>query len=101
MQRFPFDWRSPLGYLAIMTIQYIMQMYAHKIVACVLVIAAGFYLYSVTAIKSMKISLSSIQRKSHDKNERLREELFEFLEFHSRMKQLSNRLHSPSIGVLI
>lgn len=73
-----------------------MQVYVLWIVACILALSVGFYLFSITASKSMKTTLASINRNVHKKrkHEQLPEKLFELLKVHSRIKQLSHSLNS-------
>lgn len=91
MDRFPFDWKNPVGYLIAVTFQYFKELYLLRIAACALVLAIGCYLISIAMSKSLKVSLFGINHTAGDKSERKRlmERLIEFLEFYSRAKQLS------------
>lgn len=91
MYRTPFDWRNPIGYLVAVTMQYVMIMYLLSTVGCALVFAIASYLFSIAMSKSIKLNLCSINRKAGDEIHRMRlmEQLVEFIEYHSRVKQLS------------
>lgn len=91
MERFPFDWKSPFEYLMAMAIQIIATTYSFTIAACILSLSVGFTLFLFAMSKVAKISVICINQKAGDKTARKRilEQLIEFLEFHSRMKQLS------------
>lgn len=89
--RFPFVWRNPFGFLIAIVIQYTMISYASMIGACVIAFALGFYLYTIAMTKCIKGSLFSINRNAQLKIKRkcIFKQLVEFIEFHSKVKQLS------------
>lgn len=73
-------------------VQYAIILYIMRIVACVLMLAIGAYLYFVALSKIIKGSLFSINRNAQAKRANqsiLLERIIEFLDLHSSVKQLS------------
>lgn len=74
-------------------IQYIMLKYALKVAACILALSIGFYLYAMAMCKCIRQKLFAIGQNSKAsariKHIRIWDQLIEFIEFHSRVKQLS------------
>lgn len=93
-KRFPFDWKTPCGYLAAITMQYAIIVYGLQVGACAASLAFGCYFYVMAATKCLKQNLSAIKQSAKRKSDRkfIREQLVEFVEFHSHTKQLSIKL---------
>lgn len=74
-----------------MVIQYVILVYAAIIGACDITMAVGSYLYGIAMSECVKGTLNEINRHVHDKTNKARivEEIIEFVQFHSRVKQLS------------
>lgn len=64
--------------------------YGLKIGACVIALGFGTYLYGISFSKCIKHNLFAINRSAQDETERneIWNQLIEFIEFHSRAKQL-------------
>lgn len=91
LHRFPFNWRTPFGYLSAFILQYMALKYVVMVGACIIVLAIGLYFYLIALSKSMKRSLLSIHQNSTDKTKRtiIWGQFTEFIDFHSKVKQFS------------
>lgn len=91
IQRLPFDWQNPFGYLIANIIYYILILYELMIGACVISFGFGSYLVGIAMSKSIKSSLYSIDQSIRVKSEKnlLFDQLTEFIQLHSITKQLS------------
>lgn len=90
LARFPFDWKNPLGFAIAIGVQHKTFTYLVYIGACVLALGFGCYSYLMAMAECIKQNLCAIRRnirKSRQKKH-LWEQLKEFIEFHSRAKQL-------------
>lgn len=87
--RLPIDWRSPLGYLVVMASVQIEVFYMMLIAACVIALGVGAYLYVVASCKCIKGSLFAIGRSGNRNN--FFDQFNEFIQFHTRVKQLSRK----------
>lgn len=70
-----------------------MLSYIFLISACVIIPSTESYIYVMAMSKCMKINLLSISKNAEDKVE-IREKFIEFIEFDSRVKQLSSLIFS-------
>lgn len=61
------------------------------VIACLVDVGSGSYLYASAAAKCLEASFLSINKKAHRKTQRtlIRGQFVETLQFHSRMMQLS------------
>lgn len=100
IQRFPFDWKNPFGYFVAIELLYLISSSALFIVGCVLAIGVGNLLFAIAMSKSLKVTLYSINQKAYDKSDRkcFVEQLIELIEFHSIVKQLSEKKGRPPRG---
>lgn len=91
LDRLPFDYKSPLGFLLAIAIQYTMLVYALLFGSCVVALGIGFFLYEMAASKCIKTTLFSINRNIHAETDaaQIMEQLIEFLQFDSQHEQLS------------
>lgn len=89
--RFPFDWRNPLGYLIALALQCVVVSYLLLVGSCGMALAIGSYLYFMASNKCIKGNLLSInQWTGGNKNsQQISNQFIEFIQFHSRVKQLS------------
>lgn len=90
-ERFPFDWRNPLGFFIAISIQYTVATHLLAICACVMNLAVGSFLYAIGLCDFIKGYLLSINQNARARADPsiLLEQLTEFLEMHSSLKQLS------------
>lgn len=91
--RLPFDWRNPIGYLVVITLQYTANVYFFPFAACLVAYALGILLHVLSVATDIKTDLKMINENAKIKQNRLMtlERLFEFIEFHSKLKELSIR----------
>lgn len=90
-KRFPFDRRRPTGYLAAVTLQFIMSTYGFVLVANLSCFGIGFYFLALPLIDDLKRILKSINKSLKIKADRpsVTAKLTEFIQIHSMAKQLS------------
>lgn len=89
--RFPFDWRNPIGYLVALTLQYTANVRFFKLVACLVATGLGAFSFELSMTTHVKTDLKLINESAKMKENRLStlKRLSEFIEFHSRLKELS------------
>lgn len=90
--RLPFNWQTPFGYLIAGAIQYVMLLHALMIGASAVSLAFGCYFYAIAMTKCIKGSLFSISQSIDSETSNrtcIFEQIFEFIEFQSRVKKLS------------
>lgn len=90
-KRFPFDRRKPAGYLAAVTLQFIMSTYGFALVANMSCFGIGCYFFALSLIDDLKSILESISKSLKHKMDRpsIPAKLTEFIQIHSMAKQLS------------
>lgn len=91
MRRFPFDRKNPIGYLAAVSLQFIMSTYGFALVANMSCFGIGCYFFALTLTDDLKNILKSINKISKIKKKRseIAAKLTEFIKIHSMAKQLS------------
>lgn len=90
--RLPFDWKTPPGYLVAIAIQYTMISYAAIIGSSVTTFGIGTYLYVIASCECIKENLLSMRMTNgNDANGESVEQLIEFIQFHSLVKQLRRK----------
>lgn len=94
-QRFPFDTKNPIGYLAACILQYIHLAYEIFFISNLVTLAVGAYFFALTAIKDLKDLLRSINdqcavAKTVEERLQARNLVREFVQVNSALKQLSN-----------
>lgn len=86
--RFPFDWKTPFGYLIAFRLQYITLAHVFQFIALLVSVGIGFFLLTITMLKDLKRTVRAL--KSYNQNEMLSmNQLYDFIKFHSITKQLS------------
>lgn len=100
-KRFPFDRRKPTGYLAAVTLQFIMSTYGFALVANLSCFGIGCYFFALSLIDDLKSILESISESLKIKTDRpsIPAKLTEFIQIHSMAKQLSWFDHCYTIVV--
>lgn len=90
--RFPFDYRSPLGYLVTGPIEYGIEWCIAGCSNCasIMVIGSGFMLISLTKDLSTELRNCNEISENPTKQFELYKKLSEFVELHSDAKQLSD-----------
>lgn len=85
--RFPFDPKSPIGYLLTGFIEYVILSYEYYMNASTLGLAIGAFWFAISATKETQRILHSIKEKVLENELKI---LFpEFIQFHGMVKQLS------------
>lgn len=94
INRFPFDWQNPFGFLVAIALQYALTTYTFMIASPIIAMAIASHLYAIALSKVIKGSIffinRSAQAKKTDQSICL-EQIVEFLELHSSAKQLSRK----------
>lgn len=92
IERFPFDWKTPLGYLVAIALEYVVVSYVLLIAACLIIFGISAYLYIIALSKCIKGSLFAIGRRTQNKrNRHISDRFIEFAQFHGQVKQLSTK----------
>lgn len=92
--RFPFDWKTPIGYFVAIILQHIISAISFTVVACALSYAIGGCLIAFSMLKEIRRILSKINRnaKSSRNDQRTVHHLTRtYIQLHSDLKQLSAR----------
>lgn len=90
--RYPFDWKNPLGYLVVVTHQYVVAGYCSKFLFCAASSAIGCCAFLISIIrKQVKNDLKLINANAaSDRNHSLTLKLVaDFVGIHSFLKKLS------------
>lgn len=97
MNRLPFDWKHPISYLVAFIIVFVCAF-------CILMICLSILTYAVSAccmllafIKDLKQEVNSINviGKGESSHFKLKEKIFEIVEFHATVKELSFNFNDP------
>lgn len=91
LHRQPFDWKNLIGYSIIFIEQYIMLAYFCTFASAAISLEIGSYLWVMEFIKDIKNDISSISKiaKSRRNQTQMLKKLFDSIQFHSHVKQLS------------
>lgn len=89
--RFPFDCKNPVGYLIAIYMQYNMIWYMFYVIASLVSLGIGAFIYSVMGTDEIKRYLNSVNEYAMRKKNHLKslKQLAEYVDYHSEMKQLS------------
>lgn len=91
-KRFPFDSNNPVGYLAAVSIEYVVLVYAYCMIACILGLGIGAFWFVIAVIKEIRRLLRLIRGKAKVKknqSRKLKSFFFECVYTHAAIKQLS------------
>lgn len=102
IQRFPFDSKTPIGYMVSFVLEYLMLMYVSYAVACILSIGFGAYSFIIAMTEDIKINVNITNDDIKIKKNRSKivEQISDFIEIHSNAKQLSELMMSKPKFVL-
>lgn len=95
--RIPFDSKNPPGFLIAFTLQYIIISYELYVIACVLSLAVGAYLFAIAATNEIESGIHDINESTQIKpKNRLNflQQFSIFISVHSTVKQLSKSIFS-------
>lgn len=88
--RFPVDWKNPLGYLIVIIYEYVVVSYICLIGASIIALGIGSFLQMIAASKCIKGSLFAIgQCRNSKTNQHILDKLIVFIQFDARVKELS------------
>lgn len=107
-QRFPFDWKNPIGFLVATVFEYMTMTCEYTFVSCSFTFGFGNFFFIVSATQDLKNNLKSINELAVVQNNRRQtlKRISEFIRFHSSLKRLSyyfcqmNKLHKPYANTL-
>lgn len=91
IQRFPWNWQTPVGYFIAVIIQYILTSYVFTFGALALVIGLGCILMGKSLVKDICTSMNSFNDIANDDGhrQRMNEQLADFIDTHSSLIELS------------
>ena len=86
--RLPFDWKDPMGYICASTFQYLLGVGMFFIIASLLSIGIGAFLFAVRASTDITNNLELINEsiKTNRSRERVLKYLSDFVQFHGDVK---------------
>lgn len=97
IERFPFNWRNPFGYLIAASIQCIEVLNSLTFVACMISLGVGAFLFAVAGAKAATIILKEINENAKSKNknklenrQRILKQLAAYIQFHWSLKKFSS-----------
>lgn len=92
-QRFPFDWKNPIGYLVAVSFQYLTIRNLYMFAANLISLGIGLHLFTLSVTSDIKIQLNSISQIAKPKRNRKQiiKYLLDFVRNNSFEKQLSER----------
>lgn len=87
--RYPFDWKTPKGYLCAFALQYIIVIKGFAFGACCALFAIGSFMYLIMATKIAKSIVNSMNEAAKIKKNRPKviHHLTDFMIFHGTMKR--------------
>lgn len=89
--RLPFDWRNPIGYLCASSLQYMISLCMFHIIASLLSIGVGSFLYAMRSVMIIICNLETTHESLQSENDRSShlKYLSDFIQFHAEVKELS------------
>lgn len=92
LRRFPFDYKTPIGYTIAISIVGMVAFSALIVTSCVVSLAIDCFIYVTAGTKDMIVMLEDVNKYAEFKNDRPRifKQLCEFIEPHSELRQLSD-----------
>lgn len=103
MPRFPFDWKTRIGYLICILLQFPPTMATGELFICIIIPPIGFCLFLYDFVSDIEINLRLLNANWHktvknssniDGKTEMKRKLLSIIQFHSEAKQLSVQLHS-------
>lgn len=95
IQRFPFDWRTPAGYIFAVATQYTLTLYLFMYAATALSTALGGCFVGKPTVKDIRISINLVNGIANFDGNRIQmiEQLSDFVEGHSCLLELNISIH--------
>lgn len=90
-KRFPCNWKTPIGYLVTVSIEFAVAINACQYFGCLTMLAFGAFMFSNAFGKIQKNQLDAINKLANDKKSaaNMYKKLSEFIWTHAYRKQLS------------
>lgn len=90
-QRFPFDWKNPIGYYIAVSLQYFGAKMALSYVGCFLSFGVASFAFSIAVCRDLKYELNLIDGnvKIGKRRCQIFSKFMKFIDLHTNMKQLS------------
>lgn len=97
--RYPFDWKNPIGYFVAVTFQYISAVYLFTFTNCLIFFGIGSFIFEHSATNDLKNDLKSSNGivKIKRKRAQVLDRVSDFIQFYSKLKQLSLRVDHITI----
>lgn len=94
-QRFPFDWKNPLGYLVAVYLQHAMIKYMFILISLLTSLGSGAFMFCLTALDDITDCLKSVNgyAKTKGKQSKAIERIAQYIQLHSDIKQLSKPIN--------
>lgn len=93
ISRYPFDWKTPGGYMFCLCIQTGGVLIFIKILLCTLILSIGFCMIMIEFVSDIEANLRHLNRKIVSKKKiDVKNKLFDIIEFHSEAIELSDKL---------
>lgn len=91
INRFPFAWKNPYGFVIAFTAEFIVATYVFNIAICLLTFSFVFVLLAYATTKVIKQSLYAINGIAQSPNDQtsIPNQISQFIRYHSLLKQLS------------
>lgn len=98
IQRFPFDFKNPIGYTIDMTLQYMLALCIEFFIACMTSFTIGSHLMLTSLTKDIRSNLCSLKGNFKSKTNRINipKQLTDSVQLHLSIKQ-SSKTHFPAI----
>lgn len=90
--RFPFDSNNPIGYLAVIAVEYPIFSLQMFVIACCMALGIGAFWFAISATKDIQRGLhlvNKIAQTCEDRSDELLAQFPEYLDAYSVLKQLS------------
>lgn len=97
-QRFPFNWKTPIGYLVAVALQIIVASFPLRYLSCFMTFPLGGHLFTVTIANDVIADMKSINDdvKIWKSETYIYTKLLELIHLHSDGKQLSGTTNTQS-----
>lgn len=91
LNRLPFDWKNPVGYLIAAIIQHIIVLIVFAVIACFTAWGVSMYMFEALMAKDIRKLLYSLNRNAQTNKNKLQamQQLRIYITFHGDLKQLS------------
>lgn len=90
-ERFPFDWRNPIGYMIAFAIEYLSFFCVVRVAVCLTTFIPGTFWILISITDDLKCDFNTVNELAKSEGSRLQitEKFYELISFQSDAKQLS------------